>query len=285
MIVEERVACLARAVSRLSLEVFLRVEEHDPQFKAVSTLVLGLGDQCKAALLAVGNALISYRLSRPGEEYWEEFSRTALRRYSENPDLPPTVFFEEFLQSSRGNRIGVEAKLKRIRRMSVAVTPRDVCMACSNLEDLWRRLSAVMGARPSAKTIVFAVKMAYYACRAMGLNPTIPMHIDIPVDSRISMLAATSGIVNHMPWRTVWRIVYEKEPGVARQAWRLVADASGIPPLHLDAVLWLSARSAREAGYRREKAISLAYNYLSMYSGMRGEGLMNLCRELFFRMQ
>jgi N-glycosylase/DNA lyase len=113
----------------------------------------------------------------------------------------------------------------------------------------------------------------------------VPFSINIPVDSRISMLAATSGIVGGDEWREVWRRLYNRERRLASEAWRPVAEASDIPPLRMDALLWLPARAARETGYVREKAVIRAYHYLARYAGLSGSRVLRFCEELFYEMK
>ena len=285
IILEERVDALASVLSELGIEAVLRIEESDPQFRAVRRLVSAL-DPCLAVILVVGNALVSYRLSIPGEEYWEEFSLAAQHYYARAGSWNASAmgFFRDFLPSSRGNRLGVSVKLRRLEKLFSRLTPSDACMFCSDLKGFQARLSRVLGTSSDAKTVVFAVKMLYYACRAMGRASDMPMDVDIPVDTRIAMLAATSGIVSNESWRRVWRTLYERRRGLAARAWRLVAEGSGIPPLHLDAVLWLPGRAAREAEYRRDEAVRLAYRYLAGYLGEDNPLLLRLAEELFYRL-
>jgi DNA-(apurinic or apyrimidinic site) lyase len=285
IIVRGRVERVAEAIRSLGIDAVDRVEQGDPQFKAVSLLVRNLRDPCLAGFLVLGNALISYRLSMAGEEYWMELSRVASEYFSSVSEPDPTGFFEWFLSRSRGNRLGREQKARRIRKLAVAIGVHGACSMCGKLGELRDRLASAMGSDPGAKTIVFAVKMYYYYCRALGVRVAVPFSIDIPVDSRISMLAATSGIIGGNDWREVWRRLYTRERRLASKAWRLVAEASGIPPLRLDALLWLPARAAREAGYVREKAVILAYRYLARYTGLSGSKLIRLCEELFHEMR
>ncbi len=281
MIDQARVSRIAEAVRKVGMDAVRAIEENDPQYKALRRLVEGLGDPCLAGFLAVANALVSYRLSLPGEEYWEEFSEAALRyRWG----MGIQGFFEDFLRSSKANRLGVEAKLRRIRRLLGTINPEKICGMCGDLEGLRTLIARALGSKPGSKTIVFAVKMYYYICRITGDEPRIPMGIEIPVDSRIALLAATSGIIVDGGWRSIWRRLYREEPGLAARAWGMVAQAAGVPPLNLDALLWLPARAAREAGYRREEAVRRAYQYLSSYAGRGDKALLMLCRELFARM-
>lgn len=64
-----------------------------------------------------------------------------------------------------------------------------------DLVSLWRLLSKVTNTRGDEKTIVFAVKMAYYVGRACGLDVSAPMEIPIPVDYRVTVITICSGLM------------------------------------------------------------------------------------------
>ncbi len=83
-------------------------------------------------------------------------------------------------------------------------------------------IAEALGSPKTAKTVVFAVKMFGYAGRIAfgGEFVPYPMEIDIPEDVRIK--AYTERITN--------------EPPVS--FWRRVAEETGIPPLHIDSILW-----------------------------------------------
>lgn len=65
----------------------------------------------------------------------------------------------------------------------------------SDLASLWRLIVRIMNARGDEKTIVFAVKMAYYVGRACGLDVNVPMDIPIPVDYRVTVITICSGLM------------------------------------------------------------------------------------------
>ncbi len=283
----DRVEALADALLPLGVEGAKRIERGDPQFHAASKLAEALGDPALAAVLVVANALISYRLTLPGEEYWAEFAEAAAKMYaSGRPGL--YGFFSSFLRSCRGNRRLADQKLARIRRLEDSGLPRLLeerfrhYATPEGLLELWGRLASLFGGR-EAKTVVFAVKMFYYVASTVEPGLTAPREILIPVDLRVALLAATSGIVVDGGWREAWRRGYGREKRVVLEAWRLVSDSSRIPLLHLDAVIWLAGRAAREAGYRGRETRRRAVLLLSRYSGGAVERgvLEKVAQELF----
>lgn len=97
-------------------------------------------------------------------------------------------------------------------------------------------IAEALGSPKTAKTVVFAVKMFGYAGRiAFGEFVPYPMEIDIPEDVRIK--AYTERITN--------------EPPVS--FWRRVAEETGIPPLHIDSILWPVLGGKREVMERLKK--------------------------------
>lgn len=282
-----RVEALASALLLLGVEGAKRIERGDPQFHAVSRLAEALADPALTAVLAAANALVSYRLTLPGEEYWAEFAEAAARTYtSGRPGL--YGFFSSFLRSCRGNRRLVGQKLARIRRLEDSGLPRLVenrfrhYATPEGLLELWGQLARLFGGR-KAKTVVFAVKMFYYVASTVEPGLTAPEEIPLPVDLRVALLAATSGIVANGGWREAWRHGYGGGRETVLEAWRLVSASSHIPLLHLDAVIWLAGRAAREAGYRGREARRRASALLARYSrGTVERGVLDrVVQELF----
>ena len=283
-----RVEALASALRPLGVEGAKNIERGDPQFHAVSRLAEALGSPGLAAVLTVANALVSYRLTLPGEEYWAEFAEAASTSYTRGrPRL--SQFFAEFLPASRGNRYLARQKVARIRRFESSGLPGliesrfDEYASPEGLLKLWKSLANLFGGRES-KTVVFAVKMFYYVAITVNPGLTAPAEILIPVDLRVALLAATSGIVGDGGWKDAWKAGYGRERKTVLRAWRRVSEASRIPLLHLDAVIWLAGRAAREGRYRGPRVRERAVDLLSRYSRntLRREVLARLAEELFF---
>ncbi len=196
-------------ISRLYSRIRV-IEEHiDPQYSAVCDAI----SQVPVSYV-VANALVSYQLSGTGEQYWREFGDYFMR----NSSSKLYSDFERFLESSRYNRRLTRPKLKRLTRLDLSLIDLDW-----TFNELWEFLGDVFG--KNKKTVVFAVKMFGYAkrCVTNSFEP-FPMEIPIPVDSRISKI--TSVLTSENPC----------------DFWTHVARETGVPPLHIDSILWNAYR-------------------------------------------
>ncbi len=224
---------LLSVLSSFSPEEVRRIEELDPQYRALEELHSSVGNNELFFKLVLVNALLSYRLPTKGEKYWENFSRF----FSQNPDLSK---FEEFLKLYN-NRF-LEGKLRRLKKVLKAVRKLDkrfLAEFCKNPEGLLDFLSKELRQDRSAKTLVFAVKMFIYACRIAGYTEAkAPQNLDIPLDSRLKKISDSL------------------------EFWRNLSEELKIPPLHLDAVVWLTLGGNRDflnslEGKLREKILRL----------------------------
>ncbi len=235
MIVESRVRALATAVRRVAVALDV-IERSDPQYKAVEAITARHG---RAALaIVVANALVSYRLRVPGEEYWQRYSRWWLSRPTPSSieDLVKGVV--EFLERERLGA-AIELKTRRLLRAREALkTVLENPESAANLENLVRMLQRVLKAKGGEKTLFFAAKMAYYALKALGLPvETESPALGMPIDSRIALVTSSSGILEADP-----ATIYTRLRDKAIEAWEKVAKISNIPVIKLDALIWLPAR-------------------------------------------
>jgi len=239
---EARVSRLALEIGKLGLEGVLRFEEADPQFKAIVSLCKGLRDTCIALLLTVLNSLVSYQLVGRGEDHWFFFANYFRGK---NVDDICTSFMDYVMRSRYLVKFR-EGKVKRILRICGNIG--HIRGRCGDiLEDpasTWGLLRDTLGLRGYEKTLVFAVKMAYYVSRGcLGKKAVLPMDIPVPVDVRVGILGLCSGIVelSIRDWREA-RIKATKERNKywrpIQHAWQRVASLSGVPPLHLDSLIW-----------------------------------------------
>lgn len=217
---------LVEALRRLGLEYVLELESRDPQYLAICRLRGAYGEG-EAAVLVALNALVSYRLAGKGEEHWDYFGRYFSTRRP--GDLCQQ--FSRYVDESPYLRLGREARKRRAAR---------ACAVRLDLEDpwqCWRALSALAGSSDQ-KTVVFAVKMInyVYACYR-GTRRPLPFEIPIPVDYRVAYLSSCLGLVDMGPEEAMRR------HRVVQAAWDRVAREVGIPPLHIDTLLWLAGRA------------------------------------------
>ncbi len=212
----ERFEALKKALSEFSLEEALKLETFDRQYRALQKLFNKLESAEPFLKLVLINALLSYQLPMRGEAYWEKFAEF----FSENPNLDR---FEEFLKFY--NNRYLSAKLRRLKKVLAAVgnlSEGELKGFCRNPEGLLNFLSEKLKQPKGAKTLVFAVKMFLYACRIAGLETaTAPFDTDIPLDARLKKIS--------------------DDPAF----WRSLAEAVGIPPLHLDVVVWTTLGGKR----------------------------------------
>jgi DNA-(apurinic or apyrimidinic site) lyase len=271
----DRVDAVASALSEVPLEAVDVVELADPQYHAVKLIAEKYGEE--GLVWVVANALVSYRLTARGEEYWLEFARSLV-------DKKPTPdkileFFREFLPKSRGNRMLITQKLKRLEKAlpvlsKISSTPLEY----RKLSKLVQEIAAQLNGRPYEKTIVFAAKMAYYFFKAMRVSVE-DKDIPLPIDARIGLITSTSRIVYESPTRIIAR------PENAIKAWHLVSERSSIPTLHLDAIIWLPAAGIdrivrRDLEAAREKFARNLYNYLGR--AVKWSTIERIARELLY---
>ena len=207
----EKIKRLTEVLKDFSLKDIEEIESSDRQFKALRELFRGVKEPEKFLKLIVINALLSYQLQMKGEEYWEAFARFF-------KDAKGVDDFPDFL--SLYNRRFLSAKLKRFKKVKRCVEELFRKFSLNelgeNLELLVEHLSGCLSQKRDAKTVVFAAKMFMYGYRiAFGRYPGGLWNIEIPLDSRL---------------KKVFPSVKE---------WREVARELGIPPIRLDALIWV----------------------------------------------
>ncbi|WP_297497928.1 N-glycosylase/DNA lyase [Thermococcus sp.] len=220
---KEKVSRLVEILGELGLGCARTIEERvDLQFEALTNLRENLGNDELFMKLVIANALVSYQLTGKGEDWWWEFSRY----FSSNlPEKDIAKAYAGFLPSSRTNRRLIAGKLRRLERLEPFLDSLEIDdlrrFYFRDMMGLRDALALVLGSKKSAKTIVFAVKMFGYAGRIAFVEFTsYPMGIDIPDDVRIN--AYTRRFTNESPV----------------SFWRRIALETGIPPLHIDSILW-----------------------------------------------
>ncbi|WP_297466738.1 N-glycosylase/DNA lyase [Thermococcus sp.] len=219
----EKVERLVEILKELGLDCARTIEERvDLQFDALKNLHENLKNDELFIKLVIANSLVSYQLTGKGEDWWWEFSR----HFSDNPPIESIAkAYAGFLPSSKTNRRLVSGKLRRIEKVEPFLNSLSLDdlrnYYFNGMERLRDELAKALNSKRSAKTIVFAVKMFGYAGRiAFGEFVPYPMSIEIPDDVRIN--AYTKRFTN--------------EPPVS--FWNRIAEITGIPPLHIDSILW-----------------------------------------------
>ncbi|WFO75427.1 N-glycosylase/DNA lyase [Desulfurococcaceae archaeon MEX13E-LK6-19] len=243
-----RIEAVARALKEIGVERILVLETRDPQYIALKDLARER--DCRTAfLVAVANALISYRLTGYGEDYWTEVSQFFRKHNGSLEEL-----FIEFLQKhSRYNRLSIAAKIRRLRKFFSSKLYNTLLEQpskyCNDLYSLVKQLSTIYRQPVNAKTIVFAAKMYSYVCRICHGKPVIDHRIEIPVDKRITTFTLTSGIVEPTEeqltrenLRKHVETLMTKHRKLVLETWRKISKETSIPPLQLDTIIWLTTR-------------------------------------------
>ncbi|WP_297488152.1 N-glycosylase/DNA lyase [Thermococcus sp.] len=246
----EKVGKLTGILRELGVGCARRIEERvDLQFDALRSLRKKLGDDETFLKLVVANSIVSYQLSGKGEDWWWEFSRWFSKGLRGRGIVEAYTLF---LPNSRTNRRLTAGKLRRLEKLEPLLgelTLRDLrAYYFDGMIRLREDLAMTLGSSKSAKTVVFAVKMFGYAGRiAFGEFVPYPMGVEIPADVRIN--AYTKHITN--------------EPPV--NFWNRIAEETGVPPLHIDSILWpvlggkgeVVERLRKYCGEKAEKVLEL----------------------------
>ncbi|MEM0361351.1 MAG: N-glycosylase/DNA lyase [Sulfolobales archaeon] len=281
---EERVEQLSRVFAEAGLERIKAFEDLDPQFIAAKMI----GGKCGPLTphIMFTNALISYQLGMPGERYWISFAGLVV-------NACPTTYEEvvdRVFQTLRYlHRFAVRAKEKRLNKLKTCIDVYD-SMLGSDLNMLRRKVAKCLEANIDDKTIVFAIKMLYYGMKALRINVTLPYDIPIPVDRRIIKISYLSGLVdfNEESWKLpqLDEVVSKlfKKPQIVRNAWNAVSLRCGIPPLHLDTVLWLFGKYV-DSRSRAEVLERITNEFRGMSTGrIELNYVKSIVDELFYRL-
>lgn len=226
---EARARELGNLFRSVGLQGVMAFEDEDPQMRSAKTIEARCPGTAATALYI--NALVSYMLPMKGERYWSLFAEHITRSCPRGWER----LIESVKRFTRSvHRFGVRQKLNRL----------EVMRGCGRLENLirvgdyvglWHETAGCLRTQRDKKTIVFSVKMAYYGRRAAGHRETLPMKIPMPVDRRVARASILSGVIEGAG--SVKDLM--RRHRIVAKAWGIVADISGVPPLHLDSVLWV----------------------------------------------
>ncbi|RUM48211.1 MAG: hypothetical protein DSY37_00285 [Hyperthermus sp.] len=253
----EHVALSLKDVSRAAIDV---IEYNDPQYDAIEKIASVMGPQ--GIVLVIANALVSYRLRVTGEEYWRMFSRYVTMRYSTRSFRDLMTVFYSFLETTKANTMVKEQKMKRVKRAEKMLERvYNNPLAFSSIKLLHTLLREALGASGREKTLVFALKMAYYYYKSLGIEIKDYDDVPIPIDRRVALLTSTSRLLQESV-----SVIMTRCRDAAVEAWGRVSELSGIPGLNLDALLWLPAQHIdgllrRGLEYAREEYASRLVKY------------------------
>lgn len=217
---------LLEKIKNISIEDAIKIEESDLQFFALKKLFENIKNKDAYLSLIIANSIICYQLSSTWEKYWEEFSKYFSENEISKNDLIEKLW--TFITNSKWNKRFVETKKTRLLKLKpfLDIFFGNEKFYYENMDILQSILAKTMNQKPTDKTIVFAVKMFSYASRNYFQNIIhFPFTVSIPIDSRLTKL---------------YDIYNTDENLKIDNFYELLAQKTWLPPLHLDAVLWVN---------------------------------------------
>lgn len=217
---------LLEKIKNISTNDAIKIEESDLQFFALKNLFENIKNKNIYLALIISNAIICYQLSSSWEAYWEEFSKNFIENEVSKDDLLEKLWF--FIKNSKWNKRFVETKIKRLEKLRPFLEDFiwNEKFYYESMDKLCEKLAKTMNQKITDKTIVFAVKMfSYWARNCFNEIIEFPFSISIPIDSRLTKL---------------YEIYNEDKDLKINDFYEILSKKTNIPPLHLDAVLWVN---------------------------------------------
>lgn len=235
-----KIKSLGYLLKNLGPEYFLELETLDPQYKCLERLSTMFSER-ELALISILGSIVAYKLSKRGEEYWNELVNfflniKSLKRVKGPYSIVNT--FIEFLQLSKSNKVLLKQKMHRIKKLVNKGFHKAFFYYfdeySQDLFKFWNDLAVNLNVGRKTKTVVFTVKMLYYAIRASrrGRIPQVPFEIPIPVDLRVFKVSYKLGLISNYQST-------QKQVRFIQEIWQKIASISGIAPLHIDVLLWM----------------------------------------------
>jgi len=230
---------LEKFLSEYDIQKAKELEHQDPQFLALEKCWWNIQnkDTNLFLFLVIQCSLVSYQIAWSGELRRTEFGEKIQKDWNtlldiRNKDQSNTERRFNFLKTSKNNKRIYNIKKSRIEKFNKLLnTEKNFLQYHNNLEKLNNILAKTMNTQPYSKTIVFAIKMFGYAYTIISWKDIdYPMSINTPVDSRL---------------KKIYKINKNREPinelEICNYFWKL-SKKFQIPPLDLDAILWLDYR-------------------------------------------
>lgn len=228
-------------IATLTLQSVIDMEHRDTQF-----LVLEQARGCISkhnphkelfVFLVLQCALVGFQVAGSWPLWWEEFSQ----KIQNDRALLQTIKHNnidrwyQFLTTSRYNKRLYNNKRKRLEKFTDVYTDltrnKSILDYASDMSLLRQHLSTGMKQDTHNKTMPFAIKMYGYAVRIVtNAFVPYPMDVVIPLDSRLRTIYQ-----NQFPGHS------DSDKSII-QHYQEIAEACGIPPLHLDAAIWIDYR-------------------------------------------
>ncbi len=258
---EDRIVEVEGKLDELKVSDIIEIlEEEDLQYKVIRELAEKI-DYKILLPIVTGFSLVTYQLATKAEEHWKLF-----RKFILESDNPLKGFSNFLLQSpSLAKYRGV--RLRRVKKLFRNLFNRlysDAKHYLTDLERYWRDITLAVQSNPQSKTVIFAVKMAYYLAKALGFNPSLPRKILVPVDYRVSLVSLTSKIIDVSPnpsswheYRRIASFIKSTKSKMVQKAWHIIGQDLGINALKLDTLLWIYGGIIDEAKLNYDVAVNL----------------------------
>jgi len=275
----ERARRIAESLAEIGYRGLDAIESSDPQFLSIESV--GRSKSCCLWLFYV-NALISYRLRLRGEEYWLKFGEFIANLCDCTADHQlHERLLEEFTR--RYNNVLLQQKLERLRKVFRCKDVVDDIIEHRyyDLRDLVYDTSRCLKTQPYSKTVLFAAKIYYYISKYLKIPCSVPHELPIPVDIRVAKMSILSGLLEGANANTNASILEAGHVKKIQDAWNLVAELSGIPPIRIDSVLWIMGRFS-DLKTRHEVYELFASNYGSLILVLGESAVKRLINELFY---
>lgn len=246
-----RIKQFAALLSEISLDFFKEIDKREPEYRTFLSLSKEYANfrpnkfDVSLALMGIGTGLIDFQQKDPGRTLWQPMERfTRKEGYPINVKGIRDIIFHLAKSSRFGN-----TKLKRAERFFTSGFPswflgNDLLHLRKNPYDVWLRLSGSMGDPMNKKTIVMAMKAFDMETLAVT-NEYLPFppHIPMMIDSRITYVSISSGIVVVDPILSIDEIASRYRDELV-DAWSEVVErvqknlGNKFNALRLDSLIW-----------------------------------------------
>jgi len=188
---------LKNFLNKYNVQKAKELQHLDPQFLALQDCRNNVKnkDRNLFSFLIIQCALVSYQIAWTGElwrtEFWEKIknNREILLDMRTNNQSNTERRFK-FLKSSKNNKRIYNIKKNRIEKINQLLnSEKNFLQYHDKLEQLNEILAKAMNTNTYSKTIVFSIKMFWYAYTIITWKDiNYPMSINIPIDSRIKKI-------------------------------------------------------------------------------------------------
>lgn len=246
-----RIQKLAELLSKTSLDFFKEIDRREPEYQTFLRLAKDyskhrpLRFDSSLALLGIGTGLIDFQQKDPGRTLWQPMERLA-----EEKKFPVNVegIKDVVIQLAESSRFA-STKVSRAERFFASRFPswfldNDLRTLRSEPYNVWTRLSQNMDDSMSKKTIVMAMKA--FDMETLAVTDEylpFPSHIPMMIDSRVTYVSLSSGIVMTDPKLSIDEIASRYRDELV-EAWSEVVKrvqktlGSRFNALRLDSLLW-----------------------------------------------